>query len=178
MSIRSSSLCQRSNGGMESRSLCRPAIPAAMVLRASISAVIGPVPPGTGVIAPATPEQRFEIGIAGDSLVDHVDAEVEHRRARTDQIGGEETRLSHCQRDDVCISRIRRQITRSAVAHGDGRVSALEQCGERATDHVASTDHHHTCAVDRDTVVIEQARHRHSAYSAQGTGAPGADARR
>ena len=46
--------CQRSKGGIESRSLCNPAIPAAIVFRANISAVIGPVPPGTGVIAPAT----------------------------------------------------------------------------------------------------------------------------
>ena len=53
--------------------------------------VIGPTPPGTGVIAPATSRRLGEVDVADQprlavGAVDAVDADVDHRRARLDPV--------------------------------------------------------------------------------------------
>ena len=59
---------------------------ATSVLRSSIAIVIGPTPPGTGVIAPR-PRRRLEVDVADEAVVGPVDADVDHGRAGLDPVG-------------------------------------------------------------------------------------------
>ena len=52
------------------------------MLLSSIAIVIGPTPPGTGVIAEATSFSGFEVDIADQAVLGAVDADVDHDRAR------------------------------------------------------------------------------------------------
>ena len=55
---------------------------ASSVLRSSIAIVIGPTPPGTGVISPARSAAGVEVDVADQAVVGAVDADVDHRRRR------------------------------------------------------------------------------------------------
>ena len=53
---------------------------ASSVLRSSIAIVIGPTPPGTGVIRPARSARGVEVDVADEPVVGAVDPDVDHRR--------------------------------------------------------------------------------------------------
>ena len=83
--------------------------------------VIGPTPPGTGVIAPATAlasAKATSPTMCGVAVLvdDAVDADVDHGRARLDPV-------RRAPSPDVPIA----AISRSARAHTDGR-SAVFEC--------------------------------------------------
>ena len=52
------------------------------VFASSIAIVIGPTPPGTGVIAPATSRTASKSDVADEAVVGAVGADVDHGRAR------------------------------------------------------------------------------------------------
>ena len=52
------------------------------VFTSSIAIVIGPTPPGTGVIAPGDLLGRLEVDVPDQALVGAVGADVDHGRAR------------------------------------------------------------------------------------------------
>ena len=56
------------------------------VLRSSIAIVIGPTPPGTGVIARARSARRLEVDVAHQPLVGAVHADVDHGRPLADHV--------------------------------------------------------------------------------------------
>ena len=53
----------------------------AAVLRSSIAIVIGPTPPGTGVISRGALGGGVELDVADEAVVGAVDADVDHDRA-------------------------------------------------------------------------------------------------
>ena len=55
---------------------------ACSVLRSRQAIVIGPTPPGTGVMAPATCDRLVEVDVAVEAVVGAVDADVDDGRAR------------------------------------------------------------------------------------------------
>ena len=67
---------------------------AARVLTSSIAIVIGPTPPGTGVIAARDLAAGLEVDVADEPVVGAVRADVDHRGARTDHLGADQARLA------------------------------------------------------------------------------------
>ncbi len=66
---------------------------ASTVFESSIAIVIGPTPPGTGVIAPATCGDAGEVDVAAQLAVGvAVHADVDDDRARLDHVGGQRVR--------------------------------------------------------------------------------------
>ena len=63
--------------------------------------VIGPTPPGTGVIAPATSRGGCEVDVADQLAVDPVDADVDHGRARLQPVALDHFRPADRGDDDV-----------------------------------------------------------------------------
>ena len=64
--------------------------------------VIGPTPPGTGVIHAATLLRRFEVDVADQLAVRQaVDADVDDDRARLDHVAGDQARLAGRHHQDV-----------------------------------------------------------------------------
>ena len=60
------------------------------MLTSSIAIVIGPTPPGTGVIQPATSRDAGEVDVAAQlAVVVAVHADVDDDGARLDHVGGE-----------------------------------------------------------------------------------------
>ncbi len=95
------------------------------VFRKSIAIVIGPTPPGTGVI-------RSDLGgawkvdvTAQAAVVAPVNADVDHDRARLDPIGGDPFRLAHGDDQQVGLAAQCGRVAGRGVAHCHCRVSPL-----------------------------------------------------
>ena len=76
---------------------------ATSVLASRQAIVIGPTPPGTGVIAPATCAAAGEVDVADECLPprDAVDADVDHGRARLHPVAGDQPRPADRGHQDV-----------------------------------------------------------------------------
>ena len=84
------------------------------MLTSSIVIVIGPTPPGTGVIQPATSRHAGEIDVAAQLAgVVAVHADVDDDRAGLDHVGGERVAPADRGHHDVGLARV---VARSAVA--------------------------------------------------------------
>ena len=143
-----------------SRSL-RRARPRRRCSTSSIAIVIGPTPPGTGVIAPATcatpakstSPQSLPARVAVHADVDHDRARLDHRRRQ--RVGAADGGD-----DDVGAARVLGEIGRAAVADGDGRVGLQQQQRHRLADGVAAADHDRVLAAQVDAGALDQ---RHAA---------------
>ena len=82
-------------------------IAAASVLRSSIAIVIGPTPPGTGVIAPPRSATAVEVDVAHQPVGAAVDAHVDHRRPGLDELGAHQSRHAHGRHQHVGAARTR-----------------------------------------------------------------------
>ena len=67
--------------------------------------VIGPTPPGTGVIHAGALLRRVEVDVAAELAVGQpVDADVDHDRARLDPVARDELRLADGGDEDVGLA--------------------------------------------------------------------------
>ena len=82
---------------------------ASSVLCSSIAIVIGPTPPGTGVIAPATSRAGLEVDVADEPVVGAVDPDVDDRRAGLDPIARDQPRAADRGDQDVGAAADRRR---------------------------------------------------------------------
>ena len=125
-----------------------------VVLLSSIAIVIGPTPPGTGVIAEATsftaskstsPTRPFSVRLMPTSMTDG--PRLHHRRGY--RMGS--TDRGH---EDVGLEGVTLEILRPGVADGHRRIRTgflLDQKrGQRLTDDVRATDDHDIRAVGLD----------------------------
>ena len=71
--------------------------------------------------------RRFEVDVADDPTVDHVDPDVHDDRARLEHGAGHEPGLAGGHDDDVGPADVPGQIPRSTMAHGDRRVLLDQQ---------------------------------------------------
>ena len=93
------------------------------VFRSSIAMVIGPTPPGTGVIARPT-GQPLEIDVAAEpTVVPLVNANVDHGRAGLDPIGGHLLGLPHGDDQKIGLPRDRRGVAGGRMTDGHRRVA-------------------------------------------------------
>ena len=133
---------------------------AARVFSSSIAMVIGPTPPGTGVIREAMRKDPGKVHVAGEFSVGSrlmptsIDDRSAFHHACRDQ-----PRPAGGGHEDIRLSRDGPQIGRPGVADGDSGVALHEQQRHRFADDVAAADDYRVLAVHLDALVIEQAHH-------------------
>ena len=126
--------------------------------------VIGPTPPGTGVMAEATCADGIEIHIAGQLAVRQpVHAHVHDHGPRPDHVGLEELRLADGDDHNVGLAGQGGDVAAAAVADGHrgvgaGRLLHQDQ-GQRFADDVAAADDDDVGAVQGDAVADQQLLH-------------------
>ena len=90
---------------------------------------------------------RLEIDVAderlaGRSTVDHVDPDIDHRRARLEHRSGDQAGLPGCNDHDVGRRELCSEVGRSRVADRHRGVLAGQQDRRRPANHVRTTDDH------------------------------------
>ena len=84
------------------------------MLTSSIARVIGPTPPGTGVIQPATWRDAGEIHVAAElAFVVAVHTDVDDHGTRLDHVGGQHVALADRRDDDVRLPGMLGEVLRS-----------------------------------------------------------------
>ena len=116
------------------------------VLRIRQAMVIGPTPPGTGVIAPATSHGFVERDVADQlaravGLLDPLLPDVDHRRARLDPVAADQLGPADRGDDDVGAPNGGGQIARARMRDGDRAVRPKQQLRHRLADDVRAADH-------------------------------------
>jgi hypothetical protein len=113
---------------------------AALTVLASRQAiVIGPTPPGTGVIAPATSRASSYATSPKTRRLpsrDSVDADVDHRRTRLDLVAPDEFRAADRGKHEVRPPADRRQMAGLGMRDSHGRALGDEELSERLADNV------------------------------------------
>ena len=157
------------------------AFAASSVLRSSIAIVIGPTPPGTGVIRRGALGGRREGDVADQAGVGAVDADVDHRGALLDPVALDELGPPDRGDEHVGAAADRREVARARVAGGDGGVGGQQQRRDRLADEVRAADDDGLGALERDVVAAQQLHHAGRRARAQAGAAlgqqPGGDRR-
>ncbi len=120
--------------------------------------VIGPTPPGTGLIAPATSYRLGEGDIAHEAAVRSAgNADVDHRRARRDPVAAHQCRLPNGGDEDVGTPALVGEIAGAAVRDRHRGVGREQERGERAPDDRRASEHRRPRAAKRDPARLQQA---------------------
>ena len=135
------------------------AFAASSVLRSSIAIVIGPTPPGTGVISAARSAAAAKSTSPTRPALGAVDADVDHVGALLDPVALHELGPPDGGDEDVGAAADRGEVARARVAGGDGRVGGQQQRGDRLADEVRAADHDGLGALERDVVAAQQLHH-------------------
>ena len=163
----------RSDAAAVDRETCSCA--ALSVLRSSIAIVIGPTPPGTGVMQPGDARATASKSTSPhEPVVGAVHADVDHRGARLDPVGADQPRHADGGDQHVGARADRRQVARARVADRDRRVALQQQVRDRLADEVRAADDDRLGALERDAVRGRAARSRRSACTAAGPACPAA----
>ncbi len=118
------------------------------MLAISMAMVIGPTPPGTGVMAPAA-LRRLGIGdVADESGLafaffgrgDAIDADIDDGSARLDPVALDHFGPADGGHQNVGGAGERRQVPGAAVRDGDGAVGGEQKIGHRLADDVGAAD--------------------------------------
>ena len=108
--------------------------------------VIGPTPPGTGVMAPATStaSAKFTSPTMRDlpAGIGHaIDADVDHGCARLDPVAANEFGAADGDAQEFGAPAIVGQIARVGMRDGDGRVLVEQNLRQRIADDMRTADH-------------------------------------
>ena len=125
------------------------------MLRSSIATVIGPTPPGTGVIRPA---RSAAAGSTSPTipLSVRVDADVHDGGAFLDVGGADEPAAAGGDDEHVRVARPSGEVGRARVADGDGGVALEQQVRDRLADDLAAADHDRVRALELDVVLVQE----------------------
>ena len=129
------------------------------MLRSSIAIVIGPTPPGTGVIRPATLDRRLEVHIADEPVVGAVDADVDHGRAGLDPVAPDHLGTADGGDQHVGPTADLGQIAGARMADRDRRVLGQQQRRDRLADEVGAADDDRLGAAQWNLVAAKQLDH-------------------
>ena len=120
--------------------------------------VIGPTPPGTGVIQAARSRRRRELHVAAQLAVGAaIDAHVEYERAFANPFTRDVGRLAHGRDHEFRALHFAAQVARARVAHGDGRAREQQLQRHRTADDVRRADHHGAQAGEVELVFLAPA---------------------
>ena len=128
-------------------------------MRSRQAIVIGPTPPGTGVIAPATSLTASKSTSPQSTAVDAVHADVDHGRAGLDPVGADHPRAADGGDQDVGAAADLGEVARARVADGDRRVGSEQQLRHRLAEQVRAADHDGLGALERRAGLREQQHH-------------------
>ena len=137
-----------------------PEIAAVSVFSSSIAMVIGPTPPGTGVIQPArslaAANSTSPLSLPSGR---RRDADIEHDRAGLDPVTANQSGLADRNRQDVGLRDMAGEIPREAMADRDGGAGQQQFQRQRPADMVGCADDHRMLAADRHTDMPQQRHH-------------------
>ena len=112
---------------------------------------------------PASPVERGDLLRTGAEEGDHpvpirqgIGADVDHRRARLDEVGGHDGRTTHRRDQHVGPGRDPRQVDGPGMADRDRGVAVQQQHCHRLADDVAAADDDRLAALDLDTASFDQ----------------------
>jgi hypothetical protein len=100
--------------------------------------VIGPTPPGTGVIAPATASASSNAICARHP----VDADVDYGRAGLDEVAPHHAGRADGGDQDVGVAADAPEVLGAGMGDGDGAIGGQQQGGHRLADDAGAADHH------------------------------------
>ena len=120
--------------------------------------VIGPTPPGTGVIAPATSHRGVEVDVADELAVRRMRLMPTSITvgARLDPVALDHLRPADGGDQHVGAPADRRQIAGARVGDGHGGVRRQQQLRHRLADEVRAADDHRVGAVELRRAVPQQ----------------------
>ena len=148
------------------------------MLTSSIAIVIGPTPPGTGVIAARDLGDRLEVDVAHEPVLGAVRADVDHGRARLDHVGRRPGAARRPRRPG-CRRGGRRRPGRGSASGRWSRSRSPRAAGSRAdADEVRAPDDDRLRPLQLDALVAQQLHHARPACRARAPGAPGRAGRR
>ncbi len=119
--------------------------------------VIGPTPPGTGVIALATSLTASKSTSPCSPSSRPVHAHVDHGRSRLDPVGLDHPVAADRGDQDVGAPAHPGKVARARVAHGHGGVGAEQELGHRLAEQVRAPDHDRLRALEGHA--LEQHHH-------------------
>ena len=110
------------------------------MLASSIATVIGPTPPGTGVMQRRARARR-ELDVADELAVsDAVDADVDHDGAGLDPLAADQPGLADRRDHDVGAADLGGEVARARMTDRHGRVPLEQQQRDRLADQEAPPD--------------------------------------
>ena len=145
---------------------------ASNVLRNSIATVIGPTPPGTGVMNEARRSAAAYSTSPTSVAADAIDADVDHDRAGLDPFAAHQLGAADRRDDDVGSAHLRGEVRRARMAHDHRRVALEQHHGDRLADEHRATDDDGMQAVRIGAGPIEEI-HAADRRARPQTGAPG-----
>jgi hypothetical protein len=127
----------------------------ATVLCISMVTVIGPTPPGTGVISDAF--SAAKIHVAHElSVCQSVDSNINDHRAGPDHLRHDQIRLARSHHQDIGKDCELSQIARFSVTDADRRVALHQHQRHGLADNIAGADNHHVLAFQGNVFVLQQ----------------------
>ena len=126
------------------------------VLYSSIAMVMGPTPPGTGVIAEAFSPHALELHIPDDAAIGQaVDAHVDHHGAGAHHLRDDQARNTRRHHQNIGEHGEHAQIAGFLVADAHRRFLLHQHQRHGLADDVAGADDDDIAALDRDVLVLE-----------------------
>ena len=122
----------------------------------SMTLVIGPVPPGTGVSMPATSADAGLVAVALEAGVGVGRAEVDDDGARLHPVRLDHLGPADGQAEDVCLPADAGQVDRAAVGDGDGGVAMEQEQRHGLADDVAAPHDDRLFALEFDAGLFQQ----------------------
>ena len=118
------------------------------VLRIRQAMVIGPTPPGTGVIALATSDADAKVDVADEARFGAIDPDIDHASAGFQPIALDHLRPSHRGDHDVPPAHDFGQVLRPAVGDGHRAACADQQQRHRLANDIRPADHDRSLATE------------------------------
>ena len=118
--------------------------------------VIGPTPPGTGVMAFTTFENGRKINIAEQNAINFGNTDIDDDLAFSNKTFLDEFRIARCNNNNISISHFALQIFCLAMTDGHRRIPVQKSEDSRLTDEKRSADDRHFFAEKRNFVKIQQ----------------------
>ena len=123
---------------------------ASTVFSISVATVIGPTPPGTGVIHDARSRGRREFHVAGQRpSARSVDADVDDHRARLDPVAFHQTGSADRHGDDIAAGNHICKVAREFMAANRRAAGQQQLQRERPADVIGNADDHRRAATHR-----------------------------
>jgi hypothetical protein len=126
-----------------------------IVLTSSIETVMGPTPPGTGVMYDA-----FEVDVSDERpILEGINTDANYHRAGAHHLRENEVRPSGGDYQNVGENCKLRQILSLRMANADGRFVLHQHQRHRCANDIAGADHNDILVFERDLLVFEQFQH-------------------